>query len=536
MDVSGSTGQSAYRPLEAQGTGKGWPVKDRLSPRWALDRWPNCLLLLAAIALLIYAPVLKDLVSDWWNDPDYTHGFLVPIVVACVLWTQRRRYAAIPLKPALSGLPIILAGLALRVAGTMAADYFTTRFSLCILLTGVVVYLAGWRMLRAMLFPLGYLVLMIPLPGILYNQLTFPMQLIASRIASQFIELIGIPVFREGNILHVPHFAVEVAQACSGIRSFFSLLALALGYSYFADRRPWIRFALVVVMIPIAILTNAVRVTASTLMGYWFGVQWAEGFTHLFSGWLIYLVSLALMFLAHALIKKAAGADTSRPVAHPAAGQLQPAAPSQPRVFVTAALVLGTALYLYGATGSLPVPSHRPLSELASQIGSFRGVELPLTQRIVDAAGMDDYVNRRYSDGAGNWLDLYIGYYRSQRTGDLIHSPRNCLPAGGWEQKRTGYAKVDIPGGAPLVVNDFLIVKGLERQVVLYWYQGRGRAVASEYESKLWMMSDALTRHRSDGALVRLAMHIPDNEAATRARAVKFVQDLYPRLNNFIPD
>ena len=299
-------------PIEEDVKAGDWRPARAVKRSWLLSAgspaWRTQLMILAGLAFILYAPILKDLVSDWWNDPDYTHGFLVPVVVAAVLITQRNKYRAIVLKPAISGLVLIVAALAILIGGTLAADSFMPRFSLCVLLAGIVVYLAGWRMLRAAIFPLTYLALMIPLPGIIYNQITFPLQLLASRIAAGFIESVGIPVFREGNLLHVPHFAVEVALACSGIRSFLSLLALGLGYSYFADRRNWLRFFLVCVMIPIAIFTNAVRITVTTLLGYRFGEQWAEGFTHLFSGWLIYLVALALMFMAHALIKKAANA------------------------------------------------------------------------------------------------------------------------------------------------------------------------------------------------------------------------------------
>ena len=208
----------------------------------------------------------------------------------------------------------------------------------------------------------------------------------------------------------------------------------------------------------------------------------------------------------------------------------------QARFLVTVGLLIGATVYLHASADALRVPGHRPLKELPSLLGSFRGTDLPLTARVIESAGMDDYVNRRYSDDEGNWLDLYIGYYNSQRTGDVIHSPRNCLPGAGWEQKRTGYQSIGIPGSPGLVVNDFLIVKGLERQVVLYWYQGRGRAIASEYSSKFWMMSDALLRRRSDGALVRISMHVADGDKDTRDLAVGFVQILYPHLKQFIPE
>lgn len=213
-----------------------------------------------------------------------------------------------------------------------------------------------------------------------------------------------------------------------------------------------------------------------------------------------------------------------------------PKSAAQTRFFVTAGLLIGATVYLHAGASVGSLPGHRKLSTLPSHLASWRGTDLPLTQRVIESAGMDDYVNRRYSDAEGNWLDLYIGYYNSQRTGDVIHSPRNCLPASGWEQKRTSYQTIEIPGGRAIVVNDFLIVKGLEKQVVLYWYHGRGRAIASEYTSKLWMMSDALIRRRSDGALVRIAMEVQDSEADTRTRAIGFVRSLYPHLKEFIPE
>jgi exosortase len=254
------------------------------------------------LGVALYWATLKDLVLDWWNLPDYSYGFLVPVVSGYVLWQERARYRAIPMAPAGFGLPLMLLALAVLVGGTLAADSFTPRFSLILLLAGTVLYLCGWTMLRALAFPLGYLALMIPLPGIVHNQITFPMQLLASRIAENLIVLGGIPVFREGNLLSVPHYSVEVAQACSGIRSLLSLIALGVAYAYFGERKTWVRIALVVVMLPIAIFTNAIRIVASCLIGYRFGPEWAEGFLHLFSGWLIFLVALAFLFLSHSAL------------------------------------------------------------------------------------------------------------------------------------------------------------------------------------------------------------------------------------------
>jgi exosortase len=260
----------------------------------------------SALVLVLYGSILKGLVSDWWQDPDYTHGFLVPVFVAYVLWRERNRYKTTQLVPSNFGMVFMLVAIAFLVGGTLGADSFTSRISLCVLIAGMVLYLCGWSMLRALSFPLAYLMLMIPLPLLIYNQVTFPLQLSASRIAAALIEQIGIPVFREGNILSVPHYRVEVAVACSGIRSLLSLIALGIAYGYIAERRTWVRVALVVSMVPIGIFTNALRIAITSLLGYSLGPSWAEGFMHLFSGWLIFLVALGFVFFTHALLTRAA--------------------------------------------------------------------------------------------------------------------------------------------------------------------------------------------------------------------------------------
>lgn len=273
---------------------------DLVKPDKRLTVW---LALLAMIVLVLYSGVLKDLVTDWWSDPDYSYGFLVPVFTGSVIWLQRARYTSIGLTPSRGGLAIMLLAIGVLIVGTLGADLFMSRVSFCVLLAGMVVFLSGWRMLRALAFPLSYLALMIPLPSIIHNQVTFPMQLLASRFAEHLIGIFGLPVFREGNLLRVPYYSVEVATACSGIRSLLSLVALGVAYAYVAERRAWVRLVLVAAMFPVAIATNAFRITTSCLLGYKFGAEWAEGFLHFFSGWLIFVVSLCLLFAIHSCIK-----------------------------------------------------------------------------------------------------------------------------------------------------------------------------------------------------------------------------------------
>jgi exosortase len=266
---------------------------------------------LSALIFLLYAPVLKHLVADWWIDPDYGHGFFVPLFSGYVLWRQRKYWLSSELvKPSNFGFVVMSGSIALLLLGSLGAELFLSRSSLVFLLAGIISFLAGWPMLRAVSFPIGYLFFMIPLPEIMYNQITFPLQLLASRLATFCLELVRVPVLRDGNVLVLSNYSLEVVEACSGIRSLITLISLAVAYGYLAERRHWVRWLLAILMVPIAIVSNAMRIMGAGVMAHQFGPAFAEGFLHEFSGWVIFLVAFALMFLCHSFLrqsKKGAG-------------------------------------------------------------------------------------------------------------------------------------------------------------------------------------------------------------------------------------
>lgn len=273
---------------------------EALSPK----RWKSSLGIISILFFILYTPVLKALVSDWWHDADYGHGFLVPLFAAYVVWQQRERLLTIPIRPANFGLVVMLGAIALMLVGSLGAELFTTRFSMILLIAGIVLFLAGWQMLRSLWFALAFLILMIPIPVIIYNQITFPLQLMASRFAAACLQLIQVPVLREGNLLILPNYTLEVVEACSGIRSLVTLLTLAIAYGYFLEPRRWVRWALVLLVAPTAIVSNSVRIVGSGILTYWFGPKAAEGFFHEFSGWVIFLAALVLIFLAHGVLRR----------------------------------------------------------------------------------------------------------------------------------------------------------------------------------------------------------------------------------------
>ncbi len=278
----------------------------RREARATSNRWSVGSIYAVVLATLglVYAPVLAGLVHDWETNPNYSHGFIIPFAVAFFVWQQRDRLRATPAKPSHWGLALAVAAEAQYLIGFLGAEYFLQRTSLLLLIAGAIVYLYGWRHLRMQLFSLALLFLAIPLPMIIFNAIAFPLQLLASSWAAALLVRFGIPVFREGNILVLPQRTLDVAEACSGIRSLFSLLALAMMVAYFVPTRFWVKLGLVASAVPLALAANAFRIAATGLIGRWFGPEYSEGFFHLFSGWLIFVFAFCGLLLEAGLLSR----------------------------------------------------------------------------------------------------------------------------------------------------------------------------------------------------------------------------------------
>ena len=258
--------------------------------------------LLVAVVVGLYSPVLWRLVRQWYDDPDYSHGFLVPLLSAYLIWQRREKLMAVVRKPSNFGVLVVLFALGLLFLGSLGAELFLTRISIIFMICGLIIYFAGWALLRAMAFPIAFLLFAIPIPVIIYNEIVFPLQFIASRFATSVLETLNLfPIMREGNVLIMPGMRLEVVEACSGIRSLMSLLALAAGYGYLAEKSIVVRWFLIVAMVPLAIISNGTRVMITALMTNYIGPQAAEGFMHEFSGWVIFVVATMLFLALHSL-------------------------------------------------------------------------------------------------------------------------------------------------------------------------------------------------------------------------------------------
>jgi exosortase len=250
-----------------------------------------------AAACWLFAPVARTLVHDWLNDDNYSHGVLIVPLAAFFAWERRGRLRALTPRPNIVGALVVFFSLATLVAGTLGAELFLTRVSMLGAAVGAILFTLGWAYLKVLLFPLAFLVLMIPIPAIIFNQIAFPLQLFASEFGAAVIEASNVPVLREGNIITLAGSRLEVAEACSGIRSLISLLTLGIVYGYFTDHRLWLRWVIALATVPIAIVANGLRVAGTGVLAHYYGAEAAEGFFHTFSGWIVFVVAFGMLFV-----------------------------------------------------------------------------------------------------------------------------------------------------------------------------------------------------------------------------------------------
>ena len=266
-------------------------VENQIDPR-VLCFWSIPLLV---VLVALYWQILWALGMDWYNDPDYSHGFLVPFLSAYFIWERWKDLSQSSVQPTGWGIGLLGIGLLILMIGFIGAELYTQRFSLLVVLSGLVLLIFGWNHLWLLSLPIGFLIFMIPLPAIVVNSVAFPLQLFAAKSATFCLFSLGIPVLREGNLITLVGTTLEVAEACSGLRSLLSLLALGAVYGYFSQHQIWKRWALIVLSIPIAILANAFRVSGTGVLAHYWGIEAAEGFYHTFEGWIVFVVAFLLL-------------------------------------------------------------------------------------------------------------------------------------------------------------------------------------------------------------------------------------------------
>ena len=516
----------------------------------------NAAVVAVAVGFL-YATVLAKLGHDWWSDENYSHGLLVPFVIAIIIW---REWDALKRSAARSSVWVggahVFIALLLLMAGTLGAELFTQRMSLVLMLAGITIYFFGAKILQLLAVPFALLLLAIPIPQIIFNRIAFPLQIWASQMAVWGIRVFEVPTARMGNVIDIlprgstQTISLEVVEACSGIRSLMTLVTLALILGYFTRRDDGGRFVnfstadlsrtiiLMISAIPIAVLTNAARVTATGILTYYYGKQATDSTWHGLSGWLVYLVALALLIgvnlLLRKFLRKDAGTESETRTSEFRVIRDPQSAIRNLQVWPLVAVLVfsGIAINWFAGRGEPDVP-RQMLAQLPLTLGDWRqrGSEIRFDEAVESVLRTTDYTMREYTLPDGRIANLYVGYYASQRTGATYHSPQNCLPGAGWVMNDPQYIDIPTSGGRSFRANRYVIENGIYKEVMIYWYQGRGHTEASEYRDKLNTIWDSVTRRRTDGAIVRVMTDVGSDEAAD----IKAAVDLSARLADLLP-
>jgi len=491
-----------------------------------------------AFFILLFASSYQDMVK-WWDTSDYNYCYLVPVIAGYLLW-ERRSALRLPSSPSWAGMLVVAMGLFLYLLGELGGHLFSINLSSWILLFGLLWLHFGWSKLRAIVFPVCMLGAMIPLPSVVNTTLTSGLKLISSKFGVMILQASGVAVFQDGNVIDLGFTRMEVVEACSGLRYFFPLILVAILLAAHHKARFWQRCLLVLSAVPFSVLTNSLRIAAMGWLYPLMGNGILEGFWHEFLGWLLFMLTIVLLMAEMRVLLWLAPMTPVQPLRNyslaeePAPGQR----PMAPLTLVALAMLAVTATVTQTINFREQLPLVRPLAEFPMTIGEWQGKTSALEQKFLDVLHLSDYLQADYVNSQGRSVGVYVGYYESQTKGESTHSPEVCLPGSGWLFKDSGLTNAPVgPAGAMAEVKRVVMGKNGVQMLMYYWYPQRGRVLSNPFQLKWYTFVDALTKQRTDGALVRLIAIVYENEKPedAEARLQGFVRQVGPQLNNFLP-
>ena len=557
----------------------------------------------------VYASAFGHLVSYDWTRGDFNHSYFVPFVILYLIWEKRDRFVEQQSAPSWCGLVPVAIGVVLFWLGELGGEFYSLYHSFWLVLVGLCWIHMGWDKLKIIIFPLAMILVTFPPPQFVYGKISFQLRLMSSQLGVDMMRLLGMSAYREGNIIDLDFTQLQVVDACNGLRYLVPLIGLGLLAAYVYKAAWWKRALLVVSTIPVAIVTNGLRIALTGILYEHVGQEAAEGFFHGFSGWLIFVFCLLVLVVEMKVLggsftgkekvrgegqgargegergegkgqrakgkgqgaeskEQGAGGEGQKIEAQSSRLKVQssesedrnkgeqendisePASGKRAKGFVgrlvrppqslVAVAILGLTLVLVqGVDFRGHVPPLEPFDAWPVGFGRWEGERGAMDQIFLDELDLDDYVIVDYRNPEGKVVNFYTAYYTTQQKGESIHSPATCLPGSGWIFKDA--AQVNIPTGSdemPTVTAQKAVMQKLDaRQLVYYWFEQRGRQLTNTYQLKLYTFWDALTKRRTDGALVRMITPIYDSESVAQAeeRLTEFLKDIAPTLTQFIP-
>jgi exosortase D (VPLPA-CTERM-specific) len=503
-----------------------------------------------SISILVFGfwDGLSEMVTLWGIKEEYGYAYFLPFISAYLIWQRRDRLIESDFQPSWIGVVILLLSGILFFVGEIATTFTLIQYASIIALIGLVYAVLGTQAFKIVIGPLLLLFFIVPLPQFIYNNLSGKLQLISSQLGVEVIRWFDISVYLEGNVIDLGNYKLQVVEACSGLRYLFPLTSLAYLAAYLYKVELWKRVVVFLSSIPITVLMNSFRIGAIGVLVEVWGKEQADGFLHYFEGWVIFMVCLFVLVLEMIVLARIGpvkrrfsevfGLEAPKALPKGIVYRARPLTSVHFAILASVSFIAVSSLYIKTQEGILP--DRNKFVAFPLQVGNWQGDKDMLEDMYLQSLKLDDYIIGDFVNSLGSVVNFYIAYYESQQAGSAAHSPRSCIPGGGWKIETV--SEITVPdlfvNGEPLKVNRLVIKRGEIKQLVYYWFQQRGRVLTNEWLVKWYLFQDGLTKNRTDGALVRLTTSIGEGEEWLDGdnRLEKFAGQVVPLLDEYIPN
>jgi len=506
------------------------------------------LIVCAALMGQLFYDGLELMVSWWTTREEYGHGFIIPLITVFLIWQRKDQLEIIDFTGSWLGVTLVLLGVFISFVSELASIYTISQYAFLVTIFGIALSLVGRKGFKVILAPLIMLIFMIPLPNFIFNDLSAHLQLISSQLGVAVIRLFGISVFLEGNVIDLGIFKLQVVEACSGLNYLFPLMTLGFIAAYFFTGSLWKKGIIFISTIPITVFMNSLRIGLIGVSVEYWGIEMAEGILHDFEGWVIFMSCTSILVFEMWLLakigkdklplRKAFGIEFPEPSPENAVIHFR----TIPKTFIASILILVIAVpaALLLEKRDEIIPARKSFFEFPLSIDGWTGRKDVLERIYIDKLKLTDYALLTYTKDGSLPVNFYSAYYASQRKGSTTHSPKACLPGGGWRIVSSDTVALDgiTISSKPLIVNRFVIEQRGVRQLVYYWFKQRDRIVTNEQMIKYYFLIDSLQKQRSDGALIRLTTIVPEGASLDDAdkRLLDFTREISVIIPDYVPD
>lgn len=515
-----------------------------------IARMPKQIIALIAAILLTcfaYEEGINEIIRRWNTEDEYSHGPLLLILSLFFTYQKHHDISTTKIQSPNLGFLLVAFASVIYLVGEISSLFILIHYAFLLTIYGIFVSIYGINVSKHLLAPIILLAFSIPLPYFLQTELTINMQLVSSQLGVLIIKSLSIPAFLEGNTIDLGTIQLQVVEACAGLRYMFSLMSFGFVCAYIYQVEWWKRAFIFASTIPITIIMNSARIAITGVLAHHYGPDTAEGFTHTFQGLTVFSLCLIILFFEMWALTKVGKNKTELRKVFGLDGiivesRVPTIAKKLPTSIYISGLIIFTTLVISHSLAAREevIPARDSFVHFPQTIQSWTASSTPIPPEIISELKVTDYLSSDFiSLDYKIPVNLYVAYYQSQRKGASPHSPKVCMPGGGWEITDFSRQQIELTHeDEPLRYNRAVIKKGESQQLVYYWFQQRGRTIANEYMMKMYLFIDAITKNRTDGSLVRVVTPIArsENIASADKRLQSFIQQTTPELSSFIPE